>query len=262
VNPDGTITQQYPNLPQEFRFTYNNIPSTGTATITVRLKKLTSVVLTNHVTTLVRTVNTRAPAQVVQLVNPATNGNLVVLGPDDGFSIHVCYTASLTLNDSNLFSIVLNGALASRSNYIFLPGGCTDGTRRSLYYVWSGVPPGTNLIQVIYTNGFTLSDSKTLAVARPGDSDNDGMSDYQEMIAGTDPYNSNSVLRISALADGNQLIVWDGVSNINYQVLATTNLNYPMAPISPVVPGNGGPTFYFDSAPDAASKFYRLQVVP
>jgi hypothetical protein len=124
------------------------------------------------------------------------------------------------------------------------------------------VPPGTNLVQVIFTNGFTLSDARTIAVARPGDSDGDGMSDYAEMIAGTDPYNSNSVLRITGLANGNQLVVWNSVSNVNYRVLATTNLNYPMVPISPIVPGTGDSTFYFDGSPDAVSKFYRVQVVP
>jgi len=31
-----------------------------------------------------------------------------------------------------------------------------------------------------------LSDSRTFAVVRPGDSDGDGMSDYAELIAGTE----------------------------------------------------------------------------
>jgi hypothetical protein len=70
------------------------------------------------------------------------------------------------------------------------------------------------------------------------------------------------VLRITGLENGHQLIVWDSISNINYQVLATTNLNSPMLPISPIIPANGSSTFYFDNNPDAANKFYRIQVVP
>jgi len=81
------------------------------------------------------------------------------------------------------------------------------------------------------------------------------------LIAGTDAFDPNSVLRITGLANGHQLVVWDSVSNINYQVLATTNLNYPLIPISPIIVGSGPSTFFFDSSP-AANKFYRIQVVP
>ena len=87
-------------------------------------------------------------------------------------------------------------------------------------------------------------------------------SDYAELIAGTDPFDPNSVLRITSLENGNQLIVWDSVSNIDYQVLATTNINYPMVPISPVITASGASTFFYDNQPDPAGKFYRIQVVP
>ena len=50
--------------------------------------------------------------------------------------------------------------------------------------------------------------------------------------------------------------------NINYQVLATTNLSEPLLPISPIVPASGPSTFYFDNSPDAVKEYYRIQVVP
>jgi hypothetical protein len=56
--------------------------------------------------------------------------------------------------------------------------------------------------------------------------------------------------------------VWDSISNVNYQVLATTNLYYPMVPISPVITASGASTFFYDNQPDPAVKFYRIQVVP
>ena len=95
-----------------------------------------------------------------------------------------------------------------------------------------------------------------------GDSDGDGMSDYNETLAGTDPFDADSALRITELANGNQLVVWASVSGRNYQVLATTNLFYLMQVISPVIQASGESAFYFDNAPDAHSKFYRVQLLP
>ena len=87
------------------------------------------------------------------------------------------------------------------------------------------------------------------------------MSDYNETIAGTDAFDANSALRITELANGNQLVVWDSVAGRNYQVLATTNLVYPMQVISPVIQASASSSFYFDSAPDATNKFYRIQLL-
>ena len=88
------------------------------------------------------------------------------------------------------------------------------------------------------------------------------MSDYNELIAGTDPFDANSLLRITSLENGHRLIVWDSVSNVNYQVWATTNLDVPMTPLSPIIPASDASTFFYDSSPDPVVKFYRVQVVP
>jgi hypothetical protein len=260
VTPDATLSQQYPNLPLEYRFNYVGVPNSGTATLTVHLKKVTSGVLSNRVTTLTRVVNTFAPAAVVQITSPATDGSILVLATNDIFTLQTCFTSFLS-NDVNSFSLYINGVFQPRAGYILRPTGCAAGLR-TLYYNWTGSLPGTNFIQVLYSNLYVLGDTRLVAVARPGDSDGDGMSDYQELIAGTDPFDSNSVLRITGLANDNQLVVWDSVSNRNYQVLATTNLSYPLIPISPVIPGAGSSTFYFDDSPAAAAKYYRVQVVP
>src|SRR5262249_23950004 len=108
VAPDPTLTQQYPNYPQQFRFDYNNIPTNGIATIVIRLKKLTSSVLANRVTKLVRIVTTRAPAGVLQITRPAQDREILVLDSNVIYSIQACFSSDLTA-DSNLFSIYING---------------------------------------------------------------------------------------------------------------------------------------------------------
>jgi hypothetical protein len=271
VSPDGTLSQQYPSYSQEYRFSYNPVASSGTATINVYLKDTASSVYTNRFTTLTRTVQAAAPLTVVQIANPAPDGTVLILNSNATYTLQTCFTPTLTTNDATLFSIYINGLLQPRSGYIFRPPGSVAGCpgMRNLLYVWSSPVSGTNVIQVIYSNGITLSDTRTVAVARigdPTDSDGDGVPNWMEILAGTNPYDPNSFLRITDLVSGNPVeLVWSSVPNKNYQVLATTNLFYPMAAVAgavvPADPSNAV-TRWFDAAPDATNRFYRVQVLP
>jgi hypothetical protein len=261
ATPNAALSAQYPSLPQEFRFNYVLVPTSGSATITIRMREATTSLFTNRITTLTRTVNTLAPPSVLTIASPATDGTILTIGATQSNLTQTCFSTGLT-NDVNLYSIVINGVLQPRSNYIFLASGCSAGLR-SLYYYWVAPPPGTNVISVTYSNlGTMLTDTRVVAVARPGDSDGDGITDYYEILAGTDPLDANSVLRITELANGNQLVVWDSVVGRNYEVQATTNLANPMQTISPPIQASGTSTFYFDATPDATNKFYRVKLLP
>jgi len=261
TNASATLSAQYPNLPQEFRFNYALVPNNGTATITVRLREATSSLFTNRLTMLTRTVNTFSPPSVLNIVNPGTECAILVLNSNDVYLTQTCFSTGLS-NNPALYSIYINGALQPRSNYIFLASGCATGLR-SLYYYWNSPAIGSNVISVTYSNlSLQLADTRNVAIARPGDTDGDGMSDYNEIVAGTNPQDANSILRITELANGHQLVVWDSVAGRNYEVLATTNPSSPMQIISPVIPANGDSSFYFDTAPDPTNKFYRVKVVP
>ena len=94
---------------------------------------------------------------------------------------------------------------------------------RSLLYNWTPVTPGTNLLQIIYSNGVTgvvLSDVRSVILSPP-------------------PY-------ISGLVGVNHSVVWSSVSGVNYVVLATTNLIQPFVPVSGVIPATGPTTSFMD----------------
>jgi hypothetical protein len=60
-------------------------------------------------------------------------------------------------------------------------------------------------------------------------------------------------------------VAWSSVPGKTYQIWDTTNLAYPMAPIPEAVvaadPSNAV-SRWFDAAPDATNRYYRIQVLP
>ena len=247
VAPNGTLTAQYPNLPLEYHFNYVAVPNSGTATINVQLNKLTTSLFTNRFTTLTRTVNTAAPTNVLAISSPAADGQTLYLGSNSTYPIQACFSQSLDTNNLNLFSIFINGVLQPRRDagfnplYSISPAGaspCGPGLR-TLSYTWSNAVPGTNVIQVTFSNAVVLNDTRTVNVVNP----------------------TFDITSVSPGGSGN-LVVWDSISNLDYQVWATTNLQIPMAPISGVIPATGPSAFYFDSSPDPTNEFYRIELVP
>jgi len=238
VAPDSTIGLQYPNDPAEFRFVYTNIPAGGSATISMRLKTAATGVYPNQYTTLTRTINTLAPAQLVQISSPA-GGTVVTLNNSNlVYLVQACFTASLTPAVSN-FNVLINGVLQPQSSYVLRPVGSVAGCTgmRTLLYNWTITSAnfGTNLIQVLYTNTVpVLSDSQVLTVAPP--------------------------LQISGLGNNNQLVMWNSAPGVNYQVLATTNLSQPFAPVSDIIPSQGSTTSFYDPNP-APQKFYEIEML-
>ena len=63
------------------------------------------------------------------------------------------------------------------------------------------------------------SSAGTILLDPNGDYDRDGMSNAKEDIAGTNPLDANSVLRIVNLSNAASVLTWTSVSGRNYQVL-------------------------------------------
>ena len=237
VTPNAGLSATWTNYPQEFRFTYSNVPTSGSAIITVRLKEYGTSVYPNHYTTLTRSIQTAAPVQVVHISSPATNGVVLTFTSNTTYIVQACFSSMLA-SATNNFTVLINGALQPQTSYILRPlnGVAACPGMKSLSYNWTNPPLGTNVIQIIYTNSPSpISDTRTVIVAPP--------------------------LRISGLSDNNQLVVWDSAPGVNYQVLATTNLSQPFQPISDVIPGSGSSTYFYDPNP-APQKYYEIMIVP
>lgn len=99
VTPSQSFQPLNPAYQKEWRFNYTNIPASGSATIKVRLRELSSAAykdfamsdVAGHYTTLERTVNTAGPDIRMFIAYPQNNGDLV----GAGYVMKVYFTKSL-----------------------------------------------------------------------------------------------------------------------------------------------------------------------
>lgn len=95
------------------------------------------------------------------------------------------------------------------------------------------------------------------------DVDSDLVSNADEIVAGTDPFASNSYPRVRALAadtNDHPRIEWDSVTGRTYQVWTSPSLNPPAwTNHSPEWPGTGD-GMMIEMTNDAAAMFYRLVI--
>lgn len=100
-----------------------------------------------------------------------------------------------------------------------------------------------------------------------GDTDHDGLTDGQEYLAGTDPTNSASVLRVLRVIPvngGPRIVVWSAISGRDYRVQYKDRVTDPTWSELPFLVTATTTTAHFvDSiASGAAQRFYRVTLVP
>jgi subtilisin-like proprotein convertase family protein len=98
------------------------------------------------------------------------------------------------------------------------------------------------------------------------DADGDGLTNYQEYTAGTNPQAAGSVLRITLTQrSGDDInITFPSVFGKRYQLQTTNNLGSPWTSLTNNIPGTGQPVTVTDFAvtDTMAKRFYRVQVLP
>lgn len=93
------------------------------------------------------------------------------------------------------------------------------------------------------------------------DSDNDGQSNYLEWLAGTDPTNADSVLKLShaQTQEHGIRLGWTAETGKDYVVLSSTNLCGPFTTSTPIRVNSRG-TIYYTNNITGPCGFYRLQL--
>jgi type VI secretion system Hcp family effector len=96
-----------------------------------------------------------------------------------------------------------------------------------------------------------------------GDLDHDGMSNYDEFIAGTAANNANSVLRVTRanLVGTASQITWSSIAGKTYQIYSSTNVVGPYTFFSSVPSAGTGETSTTITN-SAGQRFFRIRIVP
>lgn len=206
---------------------------------------------------------------------------------DARFDIHLTETT----NTTRLDLVKLSGSGPAYADIVLrIPAGVTPaffsanhvGTdtnlgRVRIYKLLSAGIGSTNTVLVTHGNADSDADglpdawetahllnpfSSSGADGATGDPDGDAFDNYSEFVAGTNPRNSVSLLKIVEAATGGQTITWSSVSGKVYQVVSATNVPSAFTPISGNLTATNTTTAYTDTNLPGPRRFYRVQIIP
>jgi len=182
-----------------------------------------------------------------------------------------------------------NGTLGGSSNGWYpLGGGVTITAKPAPYYhfaSWTGTVTSANnpllltmdqahVIVALFAENLATNRTPEWWLAQYGwtnnfnaaatnDADHDGLLNWQEWVAGTDPTNALSVLSVTNTftAASGAVLHWPSVSNRIYGVDRATNLVQPgFQVLATNLPATPPLNVYTDQAPGIDKAFYRINV--
>jgi len=106
---------------------------------------------------------------------------------------------------------------------------------------------------VLYDKGNSLGEND--------DPDMDGLTNYEEYKSGTNPFDGDSVLRITGFTrfNGNLVIQWTALNHKTYSITSTTNMLQPFSTIIAASITGTYPTASFTNAIIEPIQFYRIE---
>jgi glycosidase len=164
VTPSLSVNSPYPD---EWRFTYRNIPSSGNATMLVRLAEISSSTnlalddAQGHFTTLQRIVTAAAPTQELFVAYPEYDGK--VINDQEDYVLQAFFSKSLPADTGN-FLVRIDGSAQPRSSYGFYFD--VSPAHHALAYplpdLFNGDTNFLHVVEVAYTTegGVTLQASR------------------------------------------------------------------------------------------------------
>jgi hypothetical protein len=184
LTPSLEIEPSDPAFRKEWRFDYSNIPATGSTTIKVRLRELSSSKFKDfalndvggHYTTLARNVNTAGPDERMFIAFPSQEGQIV----DDSYVMKVYFSKSLAdgLNEEQLIerfliSIGSNeegvaGAAQSRDDYGIVYDETSDyhALAYTLPNLYNDIPDYDHKITVTHDRPSPATDFESIRMVR------------------------------------------------------------------------------------------------
>jgi glycosidase len=291
------------NPEKQWEFDYVSIPTSGTATIRVLLRELTSSTnrsladAEGHFTTLLRTVDTGGSGVRLVITQPTGDGR--TLGAGSNLTARFSKTLGDGLDDAALldcFELLINGSSATPGTQTLTRAVTTNEhqVQVRLPNFYNGDPDFLHTLAMTYTrdgypslqaqrqaystvNADSNSDGipdawelqwglSAMTLSPAADYDSDGVNDYLEYLANTDPTDDEVYFAItdtSIKTNGDLSLLFPASFNRDYYVWITETLSVPTnwtryseTPMA----GSGQVTEYAVPITNVSHRFYRLEV--